>query len=104
MSSSAGACGGACRPRFALFEDRNRAVAGQGLRIGNDRLDELADELMQDSFCRSSRRARRLASTVLGEEIEQRRDQRARCFEAAQSVLSERGTVIAIVEGADTSV
>ena len=89
-----------------LVSEFIKPVVANPQTLSSDRAIAILEQLLNSVLpqLKESEEFNRLASTVLGEEIEQRRDLRARCFEAAQSVLSERGTVIAIVEGADTSV
>ena len=89
-----------------LVSEFIKPVVADPQTLSSDRAIAILEQLLNSVLpqLKESEEFNRLASTVLGEEIEQRRDLRARCFEAAQSVLSERGTVIAIVEGADTSV
>src|SRR5215470_14136477 len=65
-----------------LFEDRNRAVAGQDPRIGNDRLDELADELMQDC----------LADLVFALAVALRCGDELREFRSIDDLLSDEGS------------
>src|SRR5215470_8723911 len=65
-----------------LFEDRNRAVAGQDLRIGNDRLDELADEPMQDC----------LADLVFALAVALRCSDELREFRSIDDLLSDEGS------------
>ena len=88
-----------------LVSEFIKPVVADPQTLSSDRAIAILEQLLNSVLPQlKDQEFNRLASTVLGEEIEQRRDLRARCFEAAQSVLSERETVIAIVEGAHTSV